>query len=71
VFENRVLGSEREREREIEEITVGWRQLHKEERHNFYFSPNIVGATTSKRMRWVGHATRVREIRNAYVTVKV
>jgi hypothetical protein len=55
VFENRVLrrifGPKRD------EVTGGWRKLHNEELHNFYFSPNIIRTIKSRRIRWTGHVT--------------
>jgi hypothetical protein len=52
VFENRVLrrifGLKRD------EVTGGWRKLHKEELHNLYSSP--------RRMRWAGNVTRMGRI---------
>jgi hypothetical protein len=57
VFENRVLrrifGPKRD------EMTVGWRKLHKEELHNLYSSPRIIRVIKSRRMRWAGHAARM------------
>jgi hypothetical protein len=35
-----------------DEITGGWRKLHKEELNNFYSLPNIIGMIKSRRMRW-------------------
>jgi hypothetical protein len=52
VCENRVLrifGPEKE------EVTVGWRKLHKKELHNLYSLPNIIRAIKSGRTRWMGH----------------
>jgi hypothetical protein len=64
VFENRVLrrifGHKRE------EVVGGWRRLHKEELHNLYDSPNIIRVIKSRRMRWVGHIARMREMGNGY-----
>jgi hypothetical protein len=48
VFENRVLrrifGPKRD------EVTGGWRKLHKEELHNLYSSPSIITMISSRRM---------------------
>jgi hypothetical protein len=41
-------------------------ELHNEELHNFYSSPNIIRMIKSRRMRWMGHVTRIVEIRIAY-----
>jgi hypothetical protein len=64
VFENRVL--RRLFEPKSYEVIGGRRKLHKEEFHNLYFSPNIVGMIKSKRMRCAGNVVRMRENRNAY-----
>jgi hypothetical protein len=62
VFENRVLrrifGPKRD------EVTGGWRKLHKDELHNLYFSPNIIRMIKSRRMQWAEHVECIREIRN-------
>jgi hypothetical protein len=56
VFENRVLrrifGPKRN------EVTGGWRNLHKEEFHNLYSAPSII-RIKSRRMRWAGHVARM------------
>jgi hypothetical protein len=61
VFENRVLrrlfGPNRD------EMTGGWRKLHNEELHGLYSSPSIVRVIKVRRMRWVGHVTRMEEVR--------
>jgi hypothetical protein len=52
VFENRVLrrifGPKRD------EVTEEWRRLHKEKLNDLYYSPNIIGAIQSRRIRWCG-----------------
>jgi hypothetical protein len=64
VFENRelrrIFGPKRDEE------TGDWRELHNEELHNLYSSPNIVRMIKSRRMRWAGHIARIGETRNAY-----
>jgi hypothetical protein len=64
VFQNRVLktifGPKRE------EVTGGWRKLHKKELHNFYSSPNIIRIIKSKRMKWVGHVPCMAETGSTY-----
>jgi hypothetical protein len=47
-------------------VTGGWRKLHNKELHNFYSSPSIIRVIMSRRMRWAGHAARIRARRNAY-----
>jgi hypothetical protein len=63
-FENRVLRRIFEPKRD--EVTGGWRELHNEELHNLYSSPNIIRMFKSRRMRWAGHVERMGEKRNAY-----
>jgi hypothetical protein len=64
LFENRVLrrifGPKRD------EVVGGCRKLHNEELHNLYCSPSIIRMIKSRRMRWAGHVTRMREKRNPY-----
>jgi hypothetical protein len=33
-----------------DEIIGGWREMHNEELHNFYFSPNLMRLIKSRRM---------------------
>jgi hypothetical protein len=42
--------------------TERWRRLHDEELHNLHASS--IGAIKSKRMRWVGHAEWMEEMKN-------
>jgi hypothetical protein len=61
-FENRVLrilGPKREED-------TSWRNLHNDELHSLYSSPNIVRVFKSGRMRWVGHVARIGEGRGIY-----
>jgi hypothetical protein len=44
-------------------MTVGRRKLNSED-HHLYSSPSIIGISKSKRVRWVGHVARMKEIRN-------
>jgi hypothetical protein len=41
-------------------------EVHNEELHNLYSSPSVIRMIKSRRMRWVGHAARMGEKRNAY-----
>jgi hypothetical protein len=56
VFENRVLrrifGPKRD------EVTGGWRKLHKEELHNLYSFPSIIRIIKSRRMKGAGHGAK-------------
>jgi hypothetical protein len=64
VFENRVLT--RIFGPKTDEVTGGWIKVHNEEFHNIYFSPNIIRAVKSRKMRWAGHVERMGEMINAY-----
>jgi hypothetical protein len=44
---------------EEDEVTGELRKLHDEEPRNLYSSPNIIRMIKSRRMRWVGHVTRM------------
>jgi hypothetical protein len=41
-------------------------KLHSEELRDLYFLRNIIRIIKSRRMRWVGHAARIRQKRNSY-----
>jgi len=56
----RIFGPRRDK------VTGEWRKLHNEELNDLYFSPNIVRAIKSKRMRWAGHVARMGEERGVY-----
>jgi hypothetical protein len=60
MFKNRVLmrifGSKRD------EVTGEWRKLYNEV-NDLYSSPNIIWVIISRRMRWEGHVTCMREVR--------
>jgi hypothetical protein len=43
-----------------------WRNLHSDELHSLYSSPNIVRVTKSRKMRWAGRMKRLGEERGAY-----
>jgi hypothetical protein len=57
VFENKVVRRNFEPKRN--EVTGGWRKLLNEELHNLYSSPNIIRMIKSRRIRWVGHVSRM------------
>jgi hypothetical protein len=44
------------------EVIGGWRKLHNEKLHNVCFSQNVIRVIKSRRMRWAGHVTHVREM---------
>jgi hypothetical protein len=44
---------------ELSLLIESWRELHNEELHNFYSSPNIIRWIKSKRMGCAGHAARI------------
>jgi hypothetical protein len=56
----RIFGPQRD------EVTGEWRKLHNEELHILYSSPNIIRQIKSRRVRWAGHAARMREETNVY-----
>jgi hypothetical protein len=63
VFEKKVLrifGPKRN------EVSGSSRKLHNKELNNSYSSPSTIRIIKSRRMRWVGHETRMGEKRNAY-----
>jgi hypothetical protein len=49
-----------------DDVTGEWRQLHGEELHNLYSSPNIVRQIKKRRMNWAGHVARMGEERKMY-----
>jgi hypothetical protein len=42
-----------------DEVTGGWRKLHKEELHNLYSLPSIIRIVKSMRLKWAGHVARM------------
>jgi hypothetical protein len=48
------------------EVTGEWKRLHNKELYAVYCSPNIIRVIKSRRLRWVGHVTRMGERRGAY-----
>jgi hypothetical protein len=64
VFENRVLrrifGPKRD------EVTGEWTELHSEELHNLYPSPDIIRQVKSRQMRWTGHVASIGKERKLY-----
>jgi hypothetical protein len=49
-----------------DEVTGGWRKLHKEELRDLYSSLSIIRIIKSRRVRWTGHVARMGEKRKAY-----
>jgi len=48
-----------------DEVTGRWRKLHCEELYDLYFTPYMIRAIKSTRMRWAGHVVGVVERRGA------
>jgi hypothetical protein len=63
VFENRVLRRIFGPKRKEDGLR---RNMHNDELHSLYPSPNIVKVFESRRMRWVGHAARMGEGKDIY-----
>jgi hypothetical protein len=61
IFENvvlrRIFGPRREED-------GSWIELHNDELHSLYSSPNIIRVIKTRRMRWVGHVARMGEGRD-------
>jgi hypothetical protein len=51
---------------EEDELNGGWGELHNEELHDLYFSPNIIRIIKYRRMSWAGHVARMGKKRNVY-----
>jgi hypothetical protein len=49
-----------------DEMTGVWRNLHNEELHGLYSSPDMVRVIKARRMRWAGHVARMGEMSGAY-----
>jgi len=47
------------------DVLQGRRKLHNEEFHNLYSSPSTIKVIKSRKMRWVGHAAHMAEMRTA------
>jgi hypothetical protein len=52
-----------------EEVVGSWKRLHNEELHNLCASPNIIGVTKSRRMKWTGHVAYMEVIRNVFTVL--
>jgi hypothetical protein len=63
VFDNsvlrRIFGPKREED-------GSWRQLHNDELHSLYSSPNIVRVIKSRKIKWAGHVARMGEGSGVY-----
>jgi hypothetical protein len=55
----RIFGPEREEDR-------SWREVHNDELHGLYSSPNIVRAIKLRRMRWMVYVAHMGEGRGVY-----
>jgi hypothetical protein len=49
-----------------DEVTGWWTKLYNEALHDLYSSRSIIRIIKSRRLRWAGQVTRMREKRNAY-----
>jgi hypothetical protein len=49
-----------------DEVIGGWRNLHNEELHNLYASPNVIRMIKALRMRWAKHVAHMEEKMDAY-----
>jgi hypothetical protein len=49
----RIFGPKRD------DVTREWRKVHNEELNDLYSLPSIVRVVKSRRMRWMGHMTRM------------
>jgi hypothetical protein len=47
-------------------VTGNWRELYNEELHDLHSLPSILRMIKPRRMKWVGHVSRMKEKRNAY-----
>jgi hypothetical protein len=50
----------------MDEVMEEWRQLHDEEIHDLYSSPNVIPVIKSRRMNWAGQVARRVERRGTY-----
>jgi hypothetical protein len=56
----RIYGPQRE------QVAGVWGTLCNEKLHNFYSPPNNISVIKPRTVRWVGHAARMGEMRNAH-----
>jgi hypothetical protein len=47
-------------------VTGGWRKMHSEELHHFYYSPDIISKIMLRRVRGMRHVVCMGEMRNAH-----
>jgi hypothetical protein len=62
VFENGVSGKIFETRKE--KVAGSWRETHSEMIHNSHHPPNIITIIILWGMKWLGHITRMGEMRN-------
>jgi hypothetical protein len=54
-----------------EKPTGAWTELHNQELHNLYSSPNFIRVIKYRRIRRSGCASPQGEMRNAYILVEI
>jgi len=69
MFENRVLG--KVFGPKMDKVAREWRRLHIEEICVLYSLPNIIQTIKSRRMRWVAHVARERQIQRSAHNFKI
>jgi len=52
--------------RKRDELTEELRRPHNEELYNLFFLPYIIQVIKSRRMRWAGYVTRMRDINSSH-----
>jgi hypothetical protein len=55
--------------RSAKEVIGSWRNLHNEELHNLYSSPDVIRMIKLNRMRWVGHVACMGEKRTIHMVL--
>jgi len=52
--------------RKRDEVTEELRRPHNEELYDMYFLPYVIRVIRSRRMRWAGYVTRMRDINSSH-----